>query len=122
MEPELSGQESLQQNCQQWVGVHLVQHNELIIKLNGIMSIDQTGRFPIVLQKVNQYMMVLYNYDSNATLAEDCESRTVTEFIATYNILYNRLTKVGIVRSFKNRQWSIEDIDWIDWGKHWNTN
>ena len=55
------------------------------------------GQFPIVSQKGNQYTMVLYNYDSNAILAEGCESRTATELTATYNILYNRLTKAGVV-------------------------
>ena len=38
--------------------------------------------------------MVLYNYDSNAILAEGCKTRTATGLTATYNIFYNRLTKV----------------------------
>ena len=97
IEPELPRQGSLCQNQQQRVGVHLVANNKLIIKLNGMIATNQTGRFPIVSQKRNQYTMVLYNYDSNAILAEGCESRTATELTATYNILYNRLTKTGVV-------------------------
>ena len=73
MEPELPGQGALKQNRQQRVGVHLVAHDELIIELNGTISTNQTGRFPIMSQKGNQYMMVLYNYDSNAILAEGCK-------------------------------------------------
>ena len=42
-------------------------------------------------------MMELYNYDSNAILAEGCKTRTATALTATYDILYNRLTKAGIV-------------------------
>ena len=42
-------------------------------------------------------MMVLYNYDSNAILAEGCKSRTATDLTAAYDKLYNRLTKAGIV-------------------------
>ena len=97
MEPELPGQGALQQNRQQRVGVHLVAHNEVIIELNGMISTDQTGRFLIVSQQRNQYMMVLYNYDSNAILAEGCKTRTATELTETYNKLYNRLTRSGIV-------------------------
>ena len=41
--------------------------------------------------------MVLYNYDSNATLAEGCKDRTATKLTATYDKLYNRLTKAGVV-------------------------
>ena len=87
----------MRHNCQQRVGVHLIANNELIIKLNGTISTNQTGRFPIVSQKRNQYTMVLYNYDSNAILAEGCKERTATELIATYDKLYNRLTKAGVI-------------------------
>ena len=93
MEPELLGQRPLRPNCQQKVGVHLVAHNELIIKLNGMISINQAGRFPIVSQKGNQYTKVLYNYDSNAILVEGCKTRTATELTATYNILYTNWQK-----------------------------
>ena len=79
MEPELPGLGTLNPNCEERIGVHLVSRDELIIDLKGMISTDQTGRFPIVSQKRNQYTMVLYNYDSNAILAEGCKSRTGTE-------------------------------------------
>ena len=41
--------------------------------------------------------MVLYNYNSNAILVEDCKSRIGTELIATHNTLYKQLTKARIV-------------------------
>ena len=72
-------------------------NDELIIKLNGIISTNQTGQFPIVSQEGNQYTMVLYNYDSNAILTEGCKERTATGLTAKYDKLYNRLTKVGVV-------------------------
>ena len=97
MELELSGQEKLHHNRQQRVGVHLVANDELIIELNGTISTDQTGRFPIVSQKGNSYTMVMYNYDSNAILAEGCTGRTAPGLEASYDKLYNRLTKAGIV-------------------------
>ena len=43
MDPELPGQQKLHHNRQQRVGVHLVANDESIIKLNGTMSMDQTG-------------------------------------------------------------------------------
>ena len=48
-------------------------------------------------QKEKQGMMVLYNYDSNAILAEGCKSRTATDLTTAYDKLYNCLTKAGIV-------------------------
>ena len=62
-----------------------------------MISTDQTGRFPIVSQRGNRYTMVLYNYDSNAILAEGAKDRTGTELTATYEKLYQRLIKGGIV-------------------------
>ena len=97
MEPELPGQGQLHHNRQQRVGVHLVANDKLIVKLNRTISTDQTGRFPIVSQKGKSYTMVLYNYDSNAILAEGCKDRTAPELEASYDKLYNRLTKAGIV-------------------------
>ena len=97
MESELPEQTKLHHNRQQQVGVHLVANNELIIKLNGTIFMDQTGQFSILSQKGNQYTMVLYNYDSNAILAEGCKDRTAAKLTALYDKLYNRLTKAGTV-------------------------
>ena len=97
LNPELSGQGKLHHNRQQRVGVHLVANDELIIELNGTIPTNQTGRFSIISQKVNSYTMVLYNYDSNAILAEGCRSRTATDLETAYDKFYIQLTKAGIV-------------------------
>ena len=76
--------------------MHLVAHDELIIELNGTISTNQTGQFPTVSQKGSQYMIVLYNYDSNEILAEGCKSRTAMNLTTAYDTLYNSLTKAGI--------------------------
>ena len=96
MKSELPGQGSLQPNQQQRVWVYLVANNESIIELNRMIFTHQTGWFPIISQKGNQYTMVLYNYNSNTILAEGWKSRTTIELTATYDILNNRLTKTGI--------------------------
>jgi hypothetical protein len=36
----------------------------------GQIYTDQTGRFPVVLSKGNKYIMILYDYGSNAILAQ----------------------------------------------------
>jgi hypothetical protein len=42
----------------------------------GQIYTDQTGRFPVVLSKGNKYIMILYDYDSNAILAQPIKDRT----------------------------------------------
>jgi hypothetical protein len=61
LKPELQGQFFTKKDRTERVGVHLVGMEDL----NGIISTDQTGRFPIKSLKGKSYIMVLYNYDSN---------------------------------------------------------
>jgi hypothetical protein len=42
----------------------------------GQIYTDQTGRFPVVSSKGNKYIMMLYDYDSNAILAQHIKDRT----------------------------------------------
>ena len=69
LEPELEGQGFLNKDQTQRVGVHLLKNETIIEKLNGMISTNQTGKFPKILQRGNKYIMVLYNYDLNAILA-----------------------------------------------------
>ena len=69
MEPELEGQGAINKDRTERVGVYLVKSKQVIEELNGMISTDQTGRFPTISQRGNKYIMVLYNYDSNAILA-----------------------------------------------------
>ena len=110
MEPELEGQGELKPQREERIGIHLVSNEELIIELNGMIATDQTGRFPIVSQRGNQYTMVLYNYDSNAILAEGAKQRTGTELTATYDKLYKRLTKAGIIHIIQRLDNEVSQI------------
>jgi hypothetical protein len=47
----------------------------------GKIHTDQTGRFPVVSSKGNKYIMVLYEYDGNAIIAEHIKNRTATELL-----------------------------------------
>jgi hypothetical protein len=42
----------------------------------GQIYTDQNGRFPVISRKGNKYIMVLYEYDGNAILAEPIKNRT----------------------------------------------
>jgi hypothetical protein len=45
----------------------------------GQIYTDQTGIFPVVSSKGNKYIMILYDYDSNAILAQPIKDRTAPE-------------------------------------------
>ena len=92
LEPELEGTATIKPDRKERVGVHLVD----IAELNGIIATDQTGRLPVTSQQGNQYIMVLYNYDSNVILAEAIKGRTDKKLIDGYEILYARIRKGGV--------------------------
>jgi hypothetical protein len=63
---------------------------------SGQIYTDQTGKFPITSRRGNKYFMVLYDYDSNAILAEPMKSRTGPEMTRAYEKLYNYLVARGL--------------------------
>ena len=54
--------------------------------------------------------MVLYDDDSNTILTEGAKSRTGTELATTYNNLYKRLTKSGIVPVIQRLDYEVSKI------------
>jgi hypothetical protein len=50
----------------------------------GKIYTDQTGKFPVLSSRGNKYLFVLYDYDSNAIMAEPIKSRTQSELTRTY--------------------------------------
>ena len=50
-------------------------------EFTGKVSTDQTGRFTITSSRGSKYLMVLYDHDSNAILAEPLTSRSKQELI-----------------------------------------
>ena len=61
----------------------------------GQVYTDQTGRFPHPSSRGYKYIMVLYDYDSNAILAEPMKSRTGDELTRVYTKLHTYLTERG---------------------------
>ena len=60
----------------------------------GQISTDQTGGFPILSNRGNQYIMVMYAYDLNAILVEPMKNKS--KIIEKITILHDRLCRTGI--------------------------
>ena len=56
---------------------------------------DQTGQFPFHSTRGYEYIMVLYDFDSNAILARPFKNRQAKELVDTWKKLYDDLTKNG---------------------------
>ena len=56
---------------------------------------DQTGRFPVRSFRGMQYIMVLYEVDSNAILVQEMRNRTSGEMVSAYNTLAAQLKLAG---------------------------
>jgi hypothetical protein len=48
---------------------------------------DQTCRFPVVSSKGNKYIMILYDYDSNAIVAQPIKDRTAPELLKAFQVI-----------------------------------
>jgi hypothetical protein len=57
---------------------------------------DQTGRFPVVPSKGNTYIMILYDYESNAILAQPIKDRTAPELLRDFQVMEQELVARGL--------------------------
>eukprot|EP00543_Licmophora_paradoxa_P007200 CAMPEP_0202442320 /NCGR_PEP_ID=MMETSP1360-20130828/1777_1 /ASSEMBLY_ACC=CAM_ASM_000848 /TAXON_ID=515479 /ORGANISM="Licmophora paradoxa, Strain CCMP2313" /LENGTH=61 /DNA_ID=CAMNT_0049057657 /DNA_START=43 /DNA_END=225 /DNA_ORIENTATION=+ len=57
----------------------------------GQIYTDQTGKFITPSSNGNQYLMILYDYDSNAILAQPMKNRTAKTILEAYKKLHARL-------------------------------
>jgi hypothetical protein len=65
-------------------------------KDTGQIYTDQTGRFPVVSSKGNTYIMILYDYDSNAILAQPIKDRTDSELLRAFQVMEQELVARGL--------------------------
>ena len=56
---------------------------------------DQTGRFPHRSSRGNEYIMVMYDYDSNAILVTALKNRQAKTIVEAWESLHARLTQHG---------------------------
>jgi hypothetical protein len=64
----------------------------------GQIYTDQTGRFPVVSSKGIKYIMILYDYDSNAILAKSIKDRTAPELLKAFQFMEQELVARGLKR------------------------
>jgi hypothetical protein len=62
----------------------------------GQIYTDQTGRFPVVLSKGNKYIMVLYDYDSNAIWVQPIKNRTTPALLKAFQFMEQELVAKGL--------------------------
>ena len=56
---------------------------------------DQTGRFPYRSSRGNKYIMVMYDYNSNAILTTPLRNRQAKTLTDAWELLHQRLTQHG---------------------------
>jgi hypothetical protein len=76
------------------VRTHLVYAK--VVTITGQIYSDQTGRFPVTSSRGNKYIMVVYDYDSAAILAEPIKNRTEGELLRAYSRMHQYLTDRGL--------------------------
>jgi hypothetical protein len=62
----------------------------------GQIYTDQTGIFPVVSSKGNKYIMIVYDYDSNATLEQPLKDRTAPELLKGFQFMEQELMARGL--------------------------
>ena len=63
---------------------------------DGVAYTDLTGKFPYRSTKGNNYIMVAYNYDGNAILAEPVKNRQATTLLEALKIINEKFIKAGV--------------------------
>ena len=63
---------------------------------SGQIHSDQTGKFVVASSTGNNYVMVVYDYDSNAIMVEPMRSRTDPCILAAFQVLHTRLVAAGL--------------------------
>jgi hypothetical protein len=67
-----------------------------IAEPTGQIYTDQTGRFIAPSSTGNNYLMILYDYDSNHIFAQPLKNRQAPTIVAAYSILHARLCAAGL--------------------------
>ena len=71
------------------------------IDFTGKVSTDQTRRFPVTSSRGSKYIMVLYNHDRNAILAEPITSRNKSKLIRATRVLHTYLSNRGLTPQYQ---------------------
>ena len=70
-------------------------------EVSGQIHSDQTGKFVVASSSGNNYVLVVYDYDSNAILVEPMRSRTGPCILAAFKVIHARLVAAGLRPQFQ---------------------
>jgi hypothetical protein len=62
----------------------------------GQINTDQTGHFPVISSRGKVYIMVLYEYDGNAIMAEPIQKNKAGELLRSFQVMEQKLTPRGL--------------------------
>ena len=65
-------------------------------ELKGTIGTDLPGRFPFTSDLENNYIFIMYDYDSNNILAKPIKSREASELVRGFEMCYNELKEANI--------------------------
>ena len=68
----------------------------LFDELKGYIATDLCGVYPTMSNCCMKYILVLYDYDSNAILARAMKNNKGQAITTAYESIYNKLTEAGI--------------------------
>ena len=71
------------------------------VEFTGKVSTDQTGRFPVTSSRGSKYLMLLYDHESNAILAEPLTSCSERELIRSTRVLHSYLSARGLTPQYQ---------------------
>jgi hypothetical protein len=64
-----------------------------LAKITGQVYSDQTGKFTFPSSNGNNYLFILYDYDSNLILAEPMKSRRAQDIVSAYKTVHTKLCR-----------------------------
>ena len=68
----------------------------VVTPTTGQIHSDQTGKFIVASSTGNNYVLVVYDYDSNSILVEPMRNRTGPSILKAYTIIHTRLVAAGL--------------------------
>jgi hypothetical protein len=67
-----------------------------VFETTGKAFLDQTGRFIIPSSAGNNYIFIMYDFNSNSIHAEAMHNRTAKAHVAAYTTVHNGLVRAGL--------------------------
>ena len=64
--------------------------------MNGTISTDLTGEFPVTSERGNKLLYIAYSYEENGIQWEPMKSKNDSEMSRVFKTVYEKLEKRGI--------------------------